>query len=139
MKSETHVLLTTNYFAQTAFFVTGDFVMGGFSDDLGSLLDAGVKVALINGDRDFRCNCKFELAAVLYVDPRELTRYCSGFGGENVSLTIDYADKAAFAAAGYADIATNATYVGGLVRQYGGFSFSRVFEAGHQGKQFPPL
>lgn len=41
------------------FFATGDFVFGGFLEDIESLLDDGIKVALINGDRDFRCNCKF--------------------------------------------------------------------------------
>lgn len=40
------------------FSASGDFVFGGFSEDLGSLLNDGVKVALIHGDRDFRCNCK---------------------------------------------------------------------------------
>lgn len=40
------------------FAMNGDLVRGGFIEDLASLLDQGVKVALINGDRDFRCNCK---------------------------------------------------------------------------------
>jgi len=38
-----------------------------------------------------------------------------------------------FASAGYADINTNGSYVGGQVRQYGNFSFSRVYQAGHEG------
>lgn len=54
-----------------------------------------------------------------------------GVGGEAVSLAIDYEDKDDFAAAGYAPICTNESYVGGFVRQYGGFSFSRVFQASH--------
>ena len=41
-----------------AFVVTGDYVRA-YKADLGKLLDAGVKVALIHGDRDFRCNCRF--------------------------------------------------------------------------------
>lgn len=41
--------------------------------------------------------------------------------------------SARFREAGYQDIVTNQTYVGGVVRQYGKFSFSRVFEAGHEG------
>ncbi|KAK7974103.1 hypothetical protein PG989_015951 [Apiospora arundinis] len=92
------------------FLASGDFAFGGFKEDLGSLLDDGVKVALIHGDRDFRCNW---------------------VGGEAVSLAIDYENKHDFAAAGYAPITTNESYVGGFVRQYGGFSFSRVFQAGH--------
>lgn len=55
-----------------------------------------------------------------------------GIGGEAVSLAIEYENKDNFAAAGYTEILTNSDYVGGFVRQYGGFSFSRVFEAGHQ-------
>jgi hypothetical protein len=42
----------------TAFFGVGDFVFDGFTDDLAQLLDDGIRVSLINGDRDFRCNCK---------------------------------------------------------------------------------
>lgn len=60
-----------------------------------------------------------------------------GVGGEAVSLAIDYANKDCFAAAGYAPIFTNHSYVGGFVRQYGRFSFSRVFEAGHQSTFIP--
>jgi hypothetical protein len=33
--------------------------------------------------------------------------------------------------AGYADIVVNTTYVGGAVRQFGNFSFSRIYDAGH--------
>lgn len=36
-----------------------------------------------------------------------------------------------FPAAGYTDIVTNDSYVGGHVRQYGNLSFSRIFDAGH--------
>lgn len=46
------------------FFATGDFVFSGFLEDIESFLDAGIKVALIHGDRDFRCNCKFSVPYV---------------------------------------------------------------------------
>ncbi len=59
----------------------------------------------------------------------------TGLGGEALSLAVDYSGKEAFAKAGYANISTNASYVGGNVRQQGLFSFSRVFQAGHEGKQ----
>lgn len=39
-----------------AFVFTGDYLRS-YSSDLGKLLDVGVKVALLHGDRDFRCNC----------------------------------------------------------------------------------
>ncbi|KAK8073773.1 Alpha/Beta hydrolase protein [Apiospora phragmitis] len=100
----------TLYSVSEGFLAAGDFAFDGFREDLGSLLDDGVKVALIHGDLDFRCNW---------------------VGGETVSLAIDYEDKHDFAAAGYAPVSTNESYVGGSVRQYGGFSFSRVFQAGH--------
>ena len=36
---------------------TGDFVRGKNLAILGELLDRGVKVALMYGDRDYQCNC----------------------------------------------------------------------------------
>lgn len=100
-----------------AFSSTGDYARGGYMQDLGSLLDEGVKVALMYGDRDYACNW---------------------IGGENVSLHIPWRGASGFQRAGYADIVTNATYNGGLVRQYGNLSFSRVFEAGHEVPAYQP-
>lgn len=40
------------------FNVSGDFVKGHNLDFLGQLLDDGVKVALVYGDKDYQCNCK---------------------------------------------------------------------------------
>lgn len=37
---------------------TGDFVLGKNLAALGELLDQGVKVALVHGDRDYQCNCE---------------------------------------------------------------------------------
>ena len=37
---------------------TGDFVLGKNLALLGSLLDQGIKVALVYGDRDYQCNCE---------------------------------------------------------------------------------
>jgi carboxypeptidase D len=44
--------------AATAFLKTGDFVRGHNLAILGSLIDSGVKVALMYGDRDYQCNCE---------------------------------------------------------------------------------
>ena len=85
--------------------------------DLAHLLDSGVKVALVYGDRDYICNW---------------------IGGENVSVSVNFAYADRFRAAGYADLETNSSYVGGQVRQYGNFSFSRVYEAGHQVPAYQP-
>jgi hypothetical protein len=60
-----------------------------------------------------------------------------GYGGEQVSLAIQSQFTDGFQDAGYAEIQTNATYVGGLVRQHGNLSFSRVFGAGHDGESVP--
>jgi hypothetical protein len=36
---------------------TGDFVLGTNLPYVGELLDQGVKVALVYGDKDYQCNC----------------------------------------------------------------------------------
>ncbi|KAN0087104.1 Alpha/Beta hydrolase fold [Elaphomyces granulatus] len=104
----------------TAFTSSGDAVRldtDGYLADLAHLLDSGVKVALVYGDRDYICNW---------------------IGGENVSVNVNFANADKFRAAGYADLETNSSYVGGQVRQFGNFSFSRVYEAGHQVPAYQP-
>lgn len=58
-----------------------------------------------------------------------------GFGGEALSLALNHSDKAAFASAGYADLQGASYGAAGKVRQHGRLSFTRVFDAGHQGRQ----
>ncbi|WEW56556.1 serine-type carboxypeptidase [Emydomyces testavorans] len=91
--------------------------MHGYLEDLAYLLDSGVKVSLVYGDRDYACNW---------------------IGGEEVSLAIKYSNSEKFRAAGYADIQTNDSFVGGQVRQYGNFSFVRVYQAGHEVPSYQP-
>jgi carboxypeptidase D len=91
---------------------TGDIVRGGFLESLGKLLDRGVQVTMIYGDRDYICNW---------------------LSGQRTSLAINSTLSRGFKEAGYANITTNATYVGGMVRQFGHLSFSRVFDAAHGG------
>ncbi|KAJ6785314.1 hypothetical protein PWT90_04607 [Aphanocladium album] len=91
------------------FKATGNAMVQGVSL-LEHVLDNGVGLALVFGDRDYKCNW---------------------IGGEAISLAMNYSDASSFRQAGYADIHTNATYKGGLVRQHGNVSFSRVFDAGH--------
>jgi hypothetical protein len=55
-------------------------------------------------------------------------------GGENITLSIKHKQSAAFISSGYENLITNSTYTGGVVRQHGNLSFTRVFEAGHEGK-----
>ena len=49
-----------------AFDSTGDYPRGGFLADLAFILESGIKVALVYGDRDYACNCKitFNLSTV---------------------------------------------------------------------------
>ncbi|KAI1380519.1 alpha/beta-hydrolase [Hypoxylon crocopeplum] len=103
----------TNNQVAAAFVSTGDYEREAMVPKLASLLNAGVRVGLIYGDRDYICNW---------------------LGGEAVSLALaqsvaGYASS--FPSAGYAPIIVNDTYIGGAVRQFGNLSFSRVYQAGH--------
>lgn len=93
-----------------AFSNTGDFVYPNFRDDLEMILSNGVHVSLIYGDADYICNW---------------------FGGEAISLDLNYTHKAEFAASDYAPFIVDGEEYG-EVRQYGNFSFARVYEAGHE-------
>jgi len=111
----------TNFEVVKAYTTTGDYERGSYIPELAALLKAGVRVGLIYGDRDYICNW---------------------LGGEALSLAIaaqtspDYASK--FAAAGYAPVITNISYVGGVVRQFGNLSFSRIYQAGHSVPAYQP-
>lgn len=100
----------------TGFFLTGDFIRTHGIADLRSLLARGTKVALVYGDRDYQCNW---------------------LGGEAVSNAVAAAAPG-FAGAGYTAVQTNASYVGGVVRQAGNLSFTRVFQAGHEVPYYQP-
>ncbi|ETI22246.1 hypothetical protein G647_06319 [Cladophialophora carrionii CBS 160.54] len=100
-----------------AFRSIGDYPRPGWLEDLEYLLDNHIKVTLVYGDRDFACNW---------------------IGGEAVSLAVNHGEAAEFHAAGYVPIRTNASYTGGQVRQYGNFSFSRVYQAGHEVPAYQP-
>lgn len=104
----------------TAFNTTGDYVRNGIIQDLVDLLSSGVRVALIYGDRDYICNW---------------------LGGEAVSFAIAGAAGPSYLpwyAAGYAPIVANNSYVGGVVREYGNLSFSRIYDAAHLVPAYQP-
>ncbi|KAK6227430.1 serine carboxypeptidase [Colletotrichum tabaci] len=96
---------------------TFDMILGGFGESIGYLLDNGVKVHMMYGDRDYACNW---------------------VGGEKASLAIPYSRSAAFANAGYAPLITP-DGVTGMTRQLGNYSFSRVFQAGHEVPAYQPV
>lgn len=58
-------------------------------------------------------------------------------GGEAVSLAVNYTHKAEFASAGYAPFMVDDVEYGES-RQYGNFSFTRVYDAGHEVPYYQP-
>ncbi|KAI9814390.1 MAG: hypothetical protein M1827_003246 [Pycnora praestabilis] len=94
-----------------AFAKTGDNAKAGFLRDLGRVLDGGVKVAMVYGDRDFVCNW---------------------LGGEALSLSIPHTHAPSFLAAGYTNLLLpNGQPAGAQVRQHYNLSFTIVHNAGH--------
>jgi len=75
---------------------TGDPARGGLLEDIASLLDGGLKVAMVYGDRDFACNW---------------------IGGEKTSLAIPWSGRKGFESAGYQPIYLNESYIAGQVRE----------------------
>ncbi|KIW33656.1 uncharacterized protein PV07_00489 [Cladophialophora immunda] len=103
-----------------AFNTTGDYARDGIIQDLVDLLNSGVRIALIYGDRDYICNWQ---------------------GGEAASFAVAGAAGLSYLpwyAAGYAPIVANSTYVGGVVREFGNLSFSRIYDAGHLVPAYQP-
>lgn len=103
-------LLVNNVFL----YQTGDAVRVTGLQSMEYLLAQGVRVNMIYGDRDYRCPWN---------------------GAEKLSLAAQWSGAEDFAKAGYEYVETNNTYKGGMVRQHGSLAFTRVFEAGHDGKQ----
>lgn len=108
---------TSSRYVSRGFQQTGDFVWPNFKVDLERILDSGVRVALQYGDADYICNW---------------------FGGEAVSLALNYTHSAAFRAAGYAPFVVDGVEYG-KTRQYGNFSFTRLYESGHETPYYQPL
>lgn len=105
-----------------AFDRHGDMPRGGYLEALADLLDNGVKVHLMYGDRDYACNW---------------------IGGEAASLAIPHRYQKEFAAAGYTALTVASPeeppFVPyGLTRQHGNLSFTRVFQAGHMVPSYQP-
>ncbi|KAI4717572.1 alpha/beta-hydrolase [Aureobasidium sp. EXF-10727] len=100
-----------------AFTHTGDISKGGLIEDIAYILDNGVKVAMMYGDRDYACNW---------------------LGGEASSLRIPWDSQEAFSKAEYTPLVLSPVHSGGLVRQYGNLSFTRVYQAGHLVPSYQP-
>jgi hypothetical protein len=106
-----------------------DELLGGHLEEIGFLVDQGVSVALIYGDRDYSNNCKLIYPSTLHYNLIQI-----GFGGEAISKAVVFKNSAAFKTAGYQNVQANASYIGGQVRQVGKFSFTRVYDAGNEGQ-----
>lgn len=96
---------------------SGDFAYPTFKTDLEAILNSGVRVAMYHGDADYTCNW---------------------FGGEAVSLALNYSHAAEFKAAGYTPFLVDGVEYG-EVRQAGNFSFTRVYESGHEVPYYQPI
>jgi hypothetical protein len=111
----------TNQQVVTAFISTGDFEREALVPNIAKLLNSGVRVGFIYGDRDYICNW---------------------LGGEAISLAVAAQTSPLYAQlfpeSGYAPIIVNTSYIGGVVRQYGNLSFSRIYEAGHSVPAYQP-
>ncbi|KAF9894203.1 hypothetical protein FE257_007705 [Aspergillus nanangensis] len=100
-----------------AFQQTGDFVWPNFIDDLEEILALPVRVSLIYGDADYICNW---------------------FGGQAISLAVNYTHADQFRSAGYTPMFVDGVEYG-ETREYGNFSFTRVYEAGHEVPFYQPI
>jgi carboxypeptidase D len=100
-----------------AFQQTGDFVWPNFIEDLEKILALPVRVSLIYGDADYICNW---------------------FGGQAISLATNYSGAENFRAAGYTPLLVDGVEYG-ETREYGNFSFTRVYEAGHEVPYYQPI
>lgn len=99
-----------------AFEANFDQFAGGFLEAIAYLLESGVKVHMMYGDRDYACNW---------------------VGGEAASLAVPYSGLEEFRNAGYADMLSGGQ-LKGLTRQHGNYSFTRVFDAGHLVPSYEP-
>ena len=98
------------------FWFTGDYVRSYPLSDLVELLDSGTRVALIYGDADYVCNW---------------------YGGEDLSLAANFSWATKFRNVGYAPLMVDGERYGDT-REYGNFSFTRVFDAGHMVPFYQP-
>lgn len=106
---DTNYTFSTNIEVNAQFWFTGDVVRSYPLSDLVELLDSGTRVALIHGDADYVANW---------------------YGGEDLSLAANFSWAPKFRQAGYAPLIVDGKRYGDT-REYGNFSFTRVFDAGH--------
>lgn len=101
---------------QTNALLSGDFVFADFKTDLERIIDRGMAVALVYGDADYICNW---------------------FGGQAISLALEHETSAEFRASNYTSFVVDGQEFG-EVRQFGNFSFTRLYESGHETPFYQP-
>ncbi|KAI1451907.1 carboxypeptidase S1 [Annulohypoxylon moriforme] len=107
---------TSNNVVGEAFDNTGDDSREmGTIEDIRYLLSKNITVAVYAGDADYNCNW---------------------LGGEAVAEEIN---APGFSQAGYVDIVTSDNVTHGQVKQAGKFSFTRIYESGHEVPFYQPL
>lgn len=105
-----------NYLVYNAFTLSGDFALSYLPQIEQMLGYEDVQIAFMYGDADY---------------------ICCWTGGEDVSLRANWTGQAEFQKAGYAKLVVNGKEYG-ETRQHGRFSFTRVWEAGHEVPYFQP-
>lgn len=96
---------------------TGDGVRQAGLPNLEYLLANGVKIALVYGDRDYRCPWT---------------------GAEATAKAANWTSQKGFLSAGYEKILGISSGDQGVVKQYGPLSFSRIFNSGHAANAYAP-
>ncbi len=99
------------------FQATADMARGGLLEDIAYILEHGVRVAMMFGDRDYACNW---------------------IGGEEASIRVPWKLQRHFDEAGYTPLVLSPRHSGGLTRQYDNMSFTRVYQAGHMVPSYQP-
>ena len=115
---DTNYTISNNAYVYYGFQQTGDFVYPNFLEDIEELLNSSsVRVTLVYGDADYICNW---------------------FGGEAVSLGAQWTHTEEFNAAGYVPFVVDGVEYG-ETREYGNFSFTRIYESGHEVPYYQPI
>lgn len=109
-----------------AFEGSGDGIFTNSLADLEYILDQGVSVSLFYGDADYIYNWfGGEYVYILSILSTS-TDVCRA-----ISKAVNYTHTAEFNAAGYQPFLVDGKEYG-VVRQYGNFSFARIYNSGHE-------
>lgn len=98
------------------FHITGDWVRSRPLTDLSELLESGTRVALLFGDADYILNW---------------------LGGQDLSLAVNFTGSESFRNSGYVPLVADGKRYGDT-RETDIFSFTRLFDAGHDAPFYQP-